>query len=145
LEVIANSAYSSADLVGGALLLGVLILVGCSSGPPECSVEGFVQYRSEPVADGIIRFVPIDNTIGPGGAGEIRFGKFAVTTPGMRAGNYQVMISAFAETGRTLASDGTTPPIKEKRQVLPPKFNVNSSLQVQLAGGLNTKEFHLDD
>lgn len=134
----------SAYIYRRTALLCVLVLAGCSSGPPECSVEGTVRYLSKPIAEGIIRFVPIDDTQGAGGAAEIHFGKYVVTTPGMCAGNYQVMISAFVETGRTLASDGVNPPIQEKRQILPKKFNVESNLQAVLAGGLNVKEFILE-
>ena len=124
----------------GFLLLAVALLGGCN-GKPELQrtlVRGTVSYQGEPVADGFVRFVPIEGTKGPPAATAIKDGKYSVSAlGGVPVGTVRVEIRGF----RVLPIDPDDPRAKiglvteSKQQYLPAKYNRPSELKRTIEEG----------
>ena len=134
-----------------ALVLAVAASIGC--GPPEAeraSVKGKVSYQGNPIADGSITFFPSGATKGKPAGTEIVNGEYTLSAAdGPLVGEARVEIQAFEKTGRKIpdlmgdVSNPNRPLIDEKINVLPPQFNVNSTLMRQITSGENSHDFDL--
>lgn len=124
-----------------------LLMVGLSGCNPfaasPSTLSGMVNFAETPVEQGSIRLTPAGNTEGTGGAASIVGGKYQITTPGLVAGTYQVIIRAEEETGRMLPGFDGGPPRKETLQYIPPAYNRNTKLEVELKPGENRQDFDL--
>jgi len=128
---------------GWALVWVVLLAVGCGeSAPPTYPASGTVTFNGDPVEDGTITFLPVQGTHGSNITAAITQGAYATPQDaGLAVGSYRVEIDGFRKTGRQvrdLASPDrrlAEPPLIEERVMyLPPKFNTQSELKVDVGG-----------
>src|SRR5262245_45567977 len=78
---------------------GGLLLCGCAGS--EVSSSGTVTLDGKPLADGDIRFIPIEGTSGPDAGAEIKDGKYNAFQTGLAGGKYRVSIAGHKESGYT--------------------------------------------
>jgi len=118
-------------------LTGALLAAGCGDGKgKKYDVSGAVSYDGKDVDDGDIIFFPEDKTVGPEG-GKIKDGKYTAKAPG---GKCRVEIRG----NRTVP--GKKGPMGEDfvESYIPEKYNVKSTLSVEVGSGKTTHDFKLD-
>ncbi|NLF70605.1 MAG: hypothetical protein GX575_16360 [Candidatus Anammoximicrobium sp.] len=109
-----------------AIVIG--LITGCGGGA-SCWVEGQVTFGGKPVQEGEIVLRPLGGTPGSGAPAKITGGKYEIAeAAGLQAGKYLVLITA--------ANRGI--------QYIPDKYNIASSLEVELDVGANNQDFSLD-
>lgn len=122
----------------------VSILSGCSPTPedqPEIGfVTGIVALDGEPVPGAVIDFAPASGRPSSGitdeeGRYELAYNP---TTKGAKIGKHTVRISTHRYIEN---SDGST---TEQKEVIPEKYNVQSTLTVEVKPGENDFPFSLD-
>jgi hypothetical protein len=118
--------------------------MGCSTGAP-CSVSGQATFGGQPISEGSIKFDPATDSPGASGSAQIKDGRYEVPLDaGMHAGRFLVSITANKKTGRTVKQfDSTTAKMEEIIQYIPERYNLQSTLEVDLAPGANEKDFQL--
>lgn len=144
-------------MTGSIGLLCLLVLdSGCSrpAGPERFAVRGEVTVNGEPLAQGVIRFIPDSGTKGPAAAGTIENGTYAIDRRvGPVQGTYKVEIEQqphtdFAiddEAGYAQAYQATKgrpiPP-----QPLPPRYNRQTELRALVTDDkeFNRFDYHLE-
>jgi hypothetical protein len=120
----------------------VLLALGCSDGLQRAPVRGRVLVDGKPLERGVINFLPVKGTTGPGAGGEIRNGKYALDARrGPMVGTNRVEIRGFRKTGRQKTVMGS--PVDEEIQAVPPEFNDQSDLIREIKAGQNTLDFDL--
>ncbi len=125
------------------LLMGLVVLVGCGDGSElqRETVSGTVKYQGQPVPDGSITFVPLNDTKGPGAGAIIKNGQYTVTAGGgVPVGTYRVEIQALREVARP-KRPGPQLDMVPKETYLPEKFNRQSTMEVTITA----KEGHVQD
>ncbi len=146
MEDLSTSATFRPTLVlDGAVLLAVFLgpsVAGCNGG--GLAVSGHVTFDGQPLDDGDIVFSPTT----PGAAavqtkvvgGEYHF----PTSAGLTSGVYQVAISALRSTEKRIpAEEGSTEMIKSFEEYIPPKYNIESTLTVELGADRADRDFNL--
>lgn len=117
--------------------LMLLLVTGCDSGKPGLErvvVHGAVTWHGEPVANGNIRFVPVDRTSGPISGASIADGEYtAAGNGGVPVGSYRIEIEAYRSAEDTGTQGMTDRPPRE--QFLPAKYNVESLLRLRVDSG----------
>jgi hypothetical protein len=100
------------------LVVAVLGLPACSSGPRTYPVKGRITYKDKPVPTGTVQFMPLN--AGPVATGEInQDGTYTLTTlkrDGACAGQYKVVILAFPARENQSPYDAFAP-------IIPPKYS----------------------
>lgn len=129
--------------------IALLAVVGCgkSGGLEKVEVRGSVTYNGTPVKNGEIRFRPTGDTRGPVSGAFISDGEYRVQAKGgVPVGTHVVQIDAFVMAGSSSSSEMTGSRGATRVNIIPPKYNRESVLQVDIAGGGSpvTKDFHLD-
>ena len=127
-----------------AALVAFATFAGCADPPPEpVEVTGAVTYDGEPVATGIISFVPIDSGRSPGGA-TIADGRYRLYPEvGLKPGTYRVEVRWSRPTGEKRAAGyGQSPDVFA--EVLPAKYHADSVLTAEVAAGGNAIDFVLE-
>ena len=138
----------------GLSITGVIaaLLLGCSgpSGPEKVSVSGTVSIDGKSLEQGTISFVSLEG--GRTSITKIADGEYYIArNDGPYPGPQKVVIQAFQKTGKMLTVDKPlpTPPgegrrippgglkIEEKRQILPARYNSESTLKTTLESGNN--------
>jgi hypothetical protein len=105
-------------------LLGLLVASGCAEqGEPLYPVSGEVTFEGEPLAEGTIAFVPIDGRSPH--ATPITAGKYEVELP---AGPQKVVI----EASRFIGPEDKVMGLRPREQFVPDKYNIESTLQVEV-------------
>lgn len=130
------------------VLLLTSTLLGCGKNPlGRQQVGGSVTLDGKPVAQGSIGFEPQQ----PGGVGSgamIRDGAYAIAeSKGLPPGKYRVRISAAdlggeQQAGALSAPPGSAPP-RARKNLIPPKYNSQSELTVEVVDGNNRFDFDL--
>ncbi|NUQ66274.1 MAG: hypothetical protein HUU20_27755 [Pirellulales bacterium] len=120
----------------GAAALAIAIC-GCGSGgpaEPERAVAfGAVQYDGKPVVDGQIRFIPTNGQVA---GAPIRDGKYRVDFEGgVPVGTSKVEVEAYEKSRNSVVVSATGQTIEESRQILPPKYNTQSTLSANIEAG----------
>lgn len=133
---------------GGGRILQLLSVVisfiasGCGSGTPHgVSIQGRVTYQGQPVESGTMTFSSLGSALECSGSANIEKGCYALlATEGMKPGAYRIQIEGYRKTGRKIPDLATPlPPNQERAMIderipyLPPKFNEDSNLQVEIA------------
>lgn len=142
-------------LTATGLILAVLAF-GCSSGDPlGVGVSGVVNYKGQPIKEGMITFIPLKETNGPKAGANIDDGRYAIPRRGALApGKYRIEIRSYedsgAETpkamqqsqmfGRPIEKVSNDPGAAEqlqkvrmqKKNVLPARYNDDSELTKDL-------------
>ena len=127
-----------------------LLLSGCFAALTGCgdsrrqAVEGTVSVHGEPVQSGQIEFRPLPGTSGPTAGSPIHDGKYRIRSKqGPFTGTFQVEIRAMRETGRMVEDFATGERFAARVQFLPPEYNENSELTVEVTSGRRRYDFDL--
>lgn len=125
----------------GACLFGLALLAGCGGGGPGATVEGSVTLDGQPLQEGAISFVPADGKTASAG-GTITDGKYSVAVP---PGPKRVEITASKVVGQrpAYAGDPNSPMIDITKSIVPPRYNSQSELTLEVQSGDNQKDFAL--
>ncbi len=126
------------------LLLLAMILapsaIGCSSKPTQSTVDGTVTLDGQPLADGLINFVAIDAGA-PTAEATITAGQYEAVVP---PGEKRVEIRAPKITGKKKMYDTPdSPTVDVVAELLPRRYNVDSTLKMAVADGEQEKSFEL--
>lgn len=128
-----------------ASILALLGQAGCGSGG-RVPVHGSVSYDGTPVENGTISFLSTGGGANATNAGaEIRDGKYAIDAErGPKPGKYKVEIYWNRKTGKMVPTPGD-PGVKmaETKQVLPPKYNRQTTLTADITVGSDSRDFDL--
>ncbi|HEY1189273.1 MAG TPA: hypothetical protein VGE74_16595 [Gemmata sp.] len=126
-----------APAVPFALLLGCAAL-GCSSGSSEAVVSGEVFLDDQLLPKGLIRFVPTDGKLSPKDT-EIVNGRYALVVP---PGEMKVEITAPKVVGKRKMYDAPgSPEVEDVKELLPARFNTQSTLKMTVVPGRQEKRF----
>jgi hypothetical protein len=125
----------------------LLLLAGCGGGDANRGdISGVVKLDEKPLVQGSILFTPIEGARGSVTGGTIENGKYQCSgAAGATIGWNRVEIRAMRKTGKKIpkpfAPQGQT--IDEQIEAIPPKFNSQSSLKVEVKRGDNTADFEV--
>lgn len=125
-------------------------ILGCGGSPPV-SLKGNVSFASEAVNDGSIRLDPVDIPGAKPAASKIKAGTFEIPVDkGMLAGLYRVRIFGSRLTGRiekpreNLYPNRPQRPQAQTESYIPERFNLRTTLSIELQPGDNEKDFVLE-
>jgi len=123
------------------LCLAVLqLLAGCAKEPPTGTVTGEVTLDGQPLKDGRIQFTPLDGQSQPGGA-TIVDGQFTAKVP---VAKMKVEINGNKVIGKKKAYDTPESPwMDEVVELVPPKYNINSELTLDVQPGDQPAKYEL--
>ena len=116
------------------------LFAGCSHGPPMGDVHGKVTVNGQPLAEGSIRFIPVDGEVQSTG-GIITNGSFQVEVPVARQ-RVEIMANVIDKA--------KTPPNPTDDQIVmkalvPKRYNFDSELILDVVPGLNEPVYNLSD
>jgi len=125
--------------------------IGCGNGKLKyttATVDGTITYKGKPLESGQIQFIP-DSVPQQGRVpGKLAFskienGRYQIPTErGATVGKNRVEIVSYRETGKeSRVEDSIT---KDTVQILPPKYNTDSTLSADVKTGANTLDFDLE-
>jgi hypothetical protein len=116
--------------------------IGCSKGPAVGTVTGDVTFEGQPVQDGYVSFTPVDGNSQTGGA-SIVDGKFKAEQ--VPATKMKVELHGNRKTGKKIKAYDTpeSPVADEVVELLPPKYNVNSDLTLDVKQGAQHVNYEL--
>jgi len=144
-----------------AWMLLVSLVVGCGGGD-VATLSGQVTFQGQPLAEGDIRLIPQQGTPSQGGGAKITAGAYSFAKDQELApGKYQVQFSSTRDaTPEEIAAmsadeegreddaespeDAPKPKATYKKQVIPTKYNLESTIMVDLQAGENQKDFNLE-
>ncbi len=121
----------------GILLTG--LCVGCGEVEPfqRGAAEGVVNVDGQPLAEGVILFVPEGDTKGRVARGTITNGAFKLSPEeGPSVGKQKVQITSTKKTGKTISAEGID--TEEVIQFLPDQYNTSTNLTADIKSGTNT-------
>jgi hypothetical protein len=122
-----------------ACLLAAVLLAGCGGdrGPQRVLVSGTVTHNGKPIANGMIRFVPVQASSVPASGAFIVDGKYTIDSHGgVPVGTHKIQIEAYRPSqnhnnpGARQPPNG--PPAGLPQQYLSEKHNVKSQLEITL-------------
>lgn len=126
-------------------LPALALICGCSQ---AVTVTGVVEYAGEPVEQGIVQLQPAE---GRPVSDKIAGGEYVLDAEkGLKPGTYKVRLFGQKETGKWEVNPDFPGSKKEEDRVkqlveyLPPKYNYDTQITVELSGGLNQFDFRLD-
>lgn len=125
-----------------ASLLGLVLLfaAGCSDPPTTADVTGSVSVDGVPVESGSIGFFPLDGKSPTAGAA-IEAGRYTAQVP---FGKSKVEIRVSKVVGKKKLYDTADSPVQSiMAEALPPKYNDESELQMDVALGMDEQNFEL--
>ncbi|QDU60074.1 hypothetical protein Pan216_09110 [Planctomycetes bacterium Pan216] len=125
------------------LPFAILVCSGCGQGR-RVPIQGTVTFDGRAVEEGVIYFDPI--TPGLSGIAPIRAGAFTIpASKGPTPGKSRVSIQAYEHRGRT-EPDEFKPGrrIAVKDQIIPPEYNDQSKLAVDVSRYGETFHFELE-
>jgi hypothetical protein len=114
---------------------------GCSADSSHGTVSGTVSLDGEPLASGLIRFVPTDGQTATADT-TIQNGQFSVKVP---IGEKQVSITAPKVVGkRKMYETPDSPTVDVVQELLPERYNARSELTYTVEPGEQEKDFALN-
>lgn len=127
-------------IVLAALAFPGISLFGCGRNTASLHVvSGSVTLDGVALENGVIRFSPIGSTTPVGGT--IEAGKFTIMAP---EGQFRVEITSARVVGHRKAYDTPdSPMVAITEEAVPPRFNVQTTLQCEVTPGRNTMNFDL--
>ena len=121
------------------LLLPVFLAPGCSE-PTEGVVSGTVIVDGKPAKTGSIAFIPVDGQSSTAGA-PITDGEYTAIVP---LGRAKVQIRVNKKVGEKRIYNTPDSPIQTiLAEVLPPKFNDETELRLDVKPGKNQQDYDL--
>ena len=141
-------------LCSGVMLLAV---IGCGGDAAmeykEAHVQGAVTFKGEPLESGKIRFIPDGEVINGQVAGkaifaDIKEGEYAFAADqGVTVGKNRIEIFSYRGTGKMeqlSAEEGEiAEPVEQIEQFIPPKYNMNSTLSIDVKEEGGVHDFDL--
>ena len=129
-----------------ALSLFILVLTGCGRVEDRGEVRGTVRLDGQPLADGSIQFTPTGGNSGPAAWTTIQGGTFHIPAKtGPSIGTHRIEINAVKATGRQIPAP---PPgsgmIDERVEIIPSRYNEQSTLQREIKQGENIIDLDLE-
>ena len=125
----------------GLMILACLALFFCGCGGggiPRTAVSGSVSLDGQPLQDGNILFIPMEE--GPSAGGAIEGGRYQLDgEQGPSPGRYRVEIRAYRDTGRTERDELTGEAERLMTPIIPPRYNRESELEIELAPGVQNE------
>ena len=126
-----------------AVVLAALLVAGCADGPPYGDVRGEVTLDGRPLAEGVVRFIPVDGK-SPTASALITDGTFRERVP---VGTHRVEISA-PRLPRGVSSSrqiklGTIDENVALQELIPERYNLHSKLTTEVQRGTNEPRFDL--
>ena len=134
---------SSRVLAIFGLLAGLGVLTGGCGGANTGRVSGEVTYNGQPVTTGMISFEPTQGQAQTHSA-PVRDGRYETAAePGLPPGSYLVRLSApdLEKTPPVPANVGPNDYVPPAVPLLPPTWNVQSKLTVDVKPGKNVFHF----
>jgi len=123
-----------------AWAISVVFVAGCSSESAKGIVKGEISLDGQPLATGLIRFVPVDGKTQTAD-GTIAGGKFSTSVP---LGDMRVEITAPRVVGKMkMYNTPDSPEVDKVEEAIPPQYNVESKLSVTVVKGEVEKKFEL--
>jgi hypothetical protein len=117
--------------------LAATALAGCGASDtlPRQPITGVVKLSGQPLKTGLIEFQPAEPGMATTAASAIANGAYSLAqSEGLQPGKYEVRISSAPQTierpAGALPGDNPMPPAKE---LIPPKYNANTTLSVTVA------------
>src|SRR5262245_52027456 len=130
-------------LLRGLVCAWIVVIAGagCGRGPAVGTVTGEVTYDGQPVKDGHVTFTPVDGKGQTGGA-PILDGKFkADQVPALKM---KVELHGNKVIGKRKAYDTPESPVMDDVvELLPPKYNFNSDLVLDVKQGTQHVKYDL--
>jgi hypothetical protein len=124
----------------GCLLAVAALAAGCAKGPPMGEVTGTVTVNGTPANTGSVSFFPVDGKAGTAGA-VIEAGKYTAQVP---VGKAKVQIRVSKIVGKKKLYDTPNSPVQSiMQEVLPPKYNDQTEIELDVQRGKNQKDFDL--
>jgi hypothetical protein len=124
-----------------ALTLALAWTAGCSTGPAVGTITGEVTFDGQAVKDGHVEFIPVDGK-GPTGGAPIVDGKFKAEQ--VPATKMKVELHGNKVIGKRKAYDTPESPVfDEVAELLPPKYNFNSELTLDVKRGSQEVKYDL--
>lgn len=121
---------------------GMLLLSGCTDSEPV--ISGIVNVDGKPVAEGDIRFIPMEGTKGADAGAVIQDGKYKVGPNGLAGGKYRVSIRGYKQSGKLEPDPLGGPPVKTRVQIVPREYHgEDSKLVKEITRGINRLDFDL--
>lgn len=136
------------DMVNGRFWTGLVLILaflfnGCGSpdGQKTGTVSGKVTLDGEPLEEGGIAFDPKDG-VGPSSGATIKDGYYSAAIP---LGEKRVKITASKMVGETKTYDTPDSPTRPVfKELVPPKYNIDSTLTITVKEGSNDGAFNLE-
>lgn len=115
--------------------------LGCSKQDPNRGqVTGIVEVDGQPAAEGAITFYPVDDNLA-GSGGAIANGRYTVNA---NVGLSKVIINVPKVVGQRKVYDTPDSPMMSvTEELLPPKYNDQTTLTYDVQPGPNEKNFSL--
>jgi hypothetical protein len=122
--------------------------LGCNSEPFERgSVKGQVTLAGQPLPKGTIVFIPLGDKPGASAMTDVVDGKYEVSkSQGPSVGTHRVEILATRVGGKQEAGPPHPPGtfVDVTEQYIPPQYNHQSQLKVEIKDGANQHDFRLE-
>lgn len=120
------------------------LMVGCGNSK-RLPVKGEVSIDGTPVQEGFMNFTPLPGTEGPTAGAKIADGKYEIDPlKSLFEGNYVVSIKVWKQSKRVTEDFATGERERGIIQILPPKYNSESELTLELVRGEDTYNFELE-
>jgi len=127
--------------LGILLIVGCVLLTGCSQSTTHGVIEGKVTLDGQPLKEGTVRFVPMDGESQTSSAA-IAEGEFVATVP---VGQVRIQYSAPKLMGKQKMYDTEdSPTVDVVGELLPNRYNIRSDLELTVEPGKNSHEINLD-
>ena len=123
----------------------VVVLAGCGeAGPAKFALSGSVAYDGQPVANGSLGLASVDGAGSQGIGADIVDGRYEIpAAQGPTAGKYRVWIEAERPSGKKIPSEDGSEPVDKMVQYIPPIYNVDSELVVDVDADRPDLDFNL--
>ena len=118
-------------------------LGSCSKHSDRFEIRGQVTYQSEPVAEGKILFMPVDESR-PQAIAKIVDGEYKTAAPGgVFPGDYKVQVFGYRGTGKVQDLGELYGEQEQQVQYLPAKFNHATEVTLQISSDEREYDFDL--
>ena len=118
-------------------------LASCSKKDERFEIRGQVTYQSEPIVEGKILFMPVDESR-PQAIAKIVDGEYKTASPGgVFPGDYKVQVFGYRGTGKVQDLGELYGKQEQQVQYLPAKFNHSTELTLQISSDESEYNFDL--